>query len=141
MAGSVGATLALSLSPTANLGAFIPGIARDYQTTVSATVTSTAGDAALTVADPNLTATGRLANGTFTLAQAVQARAVNTANPSTVFAPITGTNTPLTLLSYAGPVSSDQVTIGLRQSIGANESLRTGSYTKTLTFTLSTTNP
>jgi len=33
------------------------------------------------------------------------------------------------------------VTIGLRQQILANESLRTGIYSKTLTFTLSTTTP
>jgi hypothetical protein len=58
-----------------------------------------------------------------------------------VFAPITGTNTPLTLLTYAGPVSASQVTIGLKQTVGANESLRTGTYAKTLTFTLSTTTP
>lgn len=57
------------------------------------------------------------------------------------FAPITGTNTPLTLLTYAGPVTGSQVTIGLKQTIGANESLRTGPYTKPLTFTLSTTTP
>ena len=46
-----------------------------------------------------------------------------------------------TLLSYAAPVSADQVTIGIRQSIVANEALRTGSYSKTLTVTLSTTTP
>ena len=33
------------------------------------------------------------------------------------------------------------MTIGLRQSIGANDPLRTGTYSKTLTFTLSTTTP
>ena len=32
------------------------------------------------------------------------------------FAPITGTNTPLTLLTYAAPVSADPVTIGLKQT-------------------------
>ena len=69
---------------------------------MAATVTSSAGDATLTVADPSATATGRLVNGTFTLAQPVMARA----NPQGVFAPITGTNTPLTLLTYAGPVSA-----------------------------------
>ena len=39
------------------------------------------------------------------------------------------------------PVSNDQVTIGLRQAIAANEPLRTGTYSKALTFTLSTTTP
>jgi hypothetical protein len=33
------------------------------------------------------------------------------------------------------------VAINLSQHIGANEALRTGSYSKTLTFTLSTTQP
>ena len=33
------------------------------------------------------------------------------------------------------------MTIGFKQSIGANDALRTGTYGKTLTFTLSTTSP
>jgi hypothetical protein len=33
------------------------------------------------------------------------------------------------------------VTIGFKQSIAANDPLRTGTYSKTLTFTLSRTNP
>ena len=47
--------------------AFVPGVAREYTTSTTATVTSTAGDATLTVADP-----GRLTNGAFTLAQPLQ---------------------------------------------------------------------
>ena len=43
--------------------------------------------------------------------------------------------------TYAAPVSNDNVTIDFKQSIAANEPLRTGTYAKTLTFTLSTTNP
>jgi hypothetical protein len=135
-AGSVPATLWFDLGPTANLGAFLPGIGRDYEATVGATVTSTAGDATLTVADPSPNATGRLVNGTYSLAQPLMARANQGA-----FAPITGTNTLLTLLTYAAPVSANPATIGLKQTIGANESLRRGAYTKTLTFTLSTTTP
>jgi hypothetical protein len=38
-------------------------------------------------------------------------------------------------------VSNDAVTIEFQQAIGADDPLRTGSYTKTLTYTLSTTNP
>jgi hypothetical protein len=137
--GSVTPTLALTLSPAATLGPFIPGIAREYETSVAATVTSSAGDAALSVSDPNATAPGRLVNGAFALTAPVQAKATNTANPSTVFAPVSAT--PLTLLTYSGPASLDQVTIGIKQAIGANEGLRTGTYAKTLTFTLSTTTP
>ena len=45
------------------------------------------------------------------------------------------------ILNYAGPVSNDTVTLGFKQSIAANEPLRTGSYSKTITYTLSTTTP
>ena len=38
-------------------------------------------------------------------------------------------------------MSNDVVPIGFKQAIGANDPLRTGTYSKTLTFTLSTTNP
>ena len=100
---------------------------------------STAGDAALSVADPSSFATGHLVNGTFSLPQALQVRATNTANPNTVFAPL-GTG-PLGLLTWTGPASNDAVTIGFRQVIAANDALRTGTYSKTLTFTLSTTTP
>ena len=93
---------------------------------------STAGDAALSVADP--AGTGKLVNGAFTLPQALQVRA-NTA----AFQPL-GAN-PLTLLTYSGPVSNDVVTLAFKQVIGANDALRTGTYAKTLTFTLSTTSP
>ena len=48
---------------------------------------------------------------------------------------------PSTLLTYGGPVSHDPVTVSFKQTIGANDALRTGAYSKTLTFTLSTTTP
>jgi hypothetical protein len=43
--------------------------------------------------------------------------------------------------AWSGPVSNANVAIGFKQTIGANEPLRTGAYSKTLTFTLSTTAP
>jgi hypothetical protein len=43
--------------------------------------------------------------------------------------------------SWAGPTSNEGVTVTFKQAIGANDALRTGSYSKTLTFTLSTTTP
>ena len=49
--------------------------------------------------------------------------------------------TRLSLLTYPAPVSNAAVTPGFEQAIGANEPLRTGTYSKTLTFTLSTTSP
>ena len=50
-------------------------MAKDYTATTTATVISTAGDAALSVADPSSTATGRLVNGAFVLPQTLQAGA------------------------------------------------------------------
>jgi cytochrome c len=140
---SVGAdvplVLALSLGGPAKLGALIPGVAGEYTASVPAMVTSTAGDAALTVADPDPTNPGRLINGTYAVASPIQVKATNTANPSTAFAPV-GTN-PVTLLSWPRSISSDAVTIAFKQVVDANETLRAGNYGKTLTFTLSTTTP
>ncbi len=131
--GTVAATLSLALGAGAGLGAFTPGVARDYEASTSATVISTAGDATLSVADPSATAPGRLTNGAFSLTQPVQAAV------SGAFAPVSGV--PLTLHSYAGPASNDPLTIRFKQPIGAAEPLRTGNYSKTLTFTLATTTP
>ena len=50
--GSVPATLALALGGSAGFGAFTPGVGKDYEASATATVISTAGDAALSVADP-----------------------------------------------------------------------------------------
>ncbi len=132
--GSVPATLALSLGAPASFGALAPGVARDYAASTTANVISTAGDAALTVADPAANAPGHLVNGAFALSQPVQARV-----GAGAFVPVGGA--PATLLGYGGPVSNDPLTIDLRQSIGAGEPLRTGAYTKALVFTLSTTTP
>jgi hypothetical protein len=113
--GTVPATLSLSLGTAAPFAAFQPGADRTYTTSTTATVTSTAGDATLT------TDGGRLSNGAFTLSE-----------------PLAVTFSKST---WSGPVSNDAVTIGFQQHIGANEPLRTGTYSKTLTFTLSTTTP
>ena len=135
--GTVPATLALTLGAPGAFGAFVPGLDRSYDASTTATVTSTAGDATLSVTDPSATATGRLVNGSFALGEQLQVRANTNA-----FAPLSATaGSPLALLSYSGPVSNDSVTLGFRQHIGASQALRTGSYSKTLTFTLSTTTP
>jgi hypothetical protein len=134
--GSVPATLSLALGAPPSFGRFQVGVAQTYTAAGTATVTSSAGDAALTVADPSNFATGRLLNGQFALTQPLQVRAGTGA-----FAPLGGLASPTALLAYGGPVSSSPVALEFRQSIGANEALRTGAYTKTLTFTLSTTTP
>jgi hypothetical protein len=138
--GNVPATLSLTVG-SANLGAFTPGLAKLYSTTTDANVVSTAGEATLSVADPSSTATGHLVNGAFSLPSALQARARNAANPGTTYANVGGSASPTTLLTYAGPVSNDAVSLDFQQAIGSSDALRTGTYSKTLTFTLSTTTP
>src|SRR5262249_2095746 len=65
--GTVPAPLPLPRGPAASFGAFPPGVAHPYDATTTANVVSTAGDAALSVADPSSTATGHLVNGSFSL--------------------------------------------------------------------------
>jgi sugar phosphate isomerase/epimerase len=141
--GNVPSTLALSI-PTqpGSFGTFQPTVAKSYETAVSATVTSTAGDATLAVSDPSTSFPGHLVNGAFALPSPLNARAGNAANAANAFVPLAeATGTPTNLLSYTGPTNGDLVTIGFRQAIGAGDVLRTGNYSKTLTFTLSTTAP
>ena len=113
--GTVPPTLALTVGP-ASFGAFVPGVAREYTAVSAANVVSSAGNAALTVSEP-----GKLANGSRTLEQPLRVEIAPAA--------------------WDGPVSNAPATITFKQSIGAGEPLRTGSYSKSLTFTLSTTNP
>ena len=131
--GSVAPTLAVGLAGTTSLGSFTPSVARDYAANLTATVTSTAGAATLTVADANATQTGKLVNGTHALAQPLQVRTGTAA-----FAPLTA---PAALLSLTEPVSGEPVPVEFKQSIGERDPLRTGRYSKTLTFTLSSTMP
>jgi hypothetical protein len=140
--GDVPATLSLSLSGTTpSFGAFAPGVDKTYDASGNATVTSTAGDALLSVADPSDNATGHLVNGEFSLPDPLTARARNAANQGTAFNNVGSASSPLNLLTWSGPVSNDEVSLDFRQHIGSSDALRTGTYSKTLTFTLSTTNP
>ncbi|WP_028064282.1 Ig-like domain-containing protein [Solirubrobacter soli] len=137
--GAVPATLALTVGAPASFGAFTPGIAKTYTATTTANVVSTAGDAVLSVVDPSATAPGHLVNGAFVLPSALQARARNAANTGTAFNTVSGS--PLNLLAWSAPISNDAVTLEFAQPVAANDALRTGTYAKTLTFTLSTTTP
>ena len=132
--GTVPATLSLTLGAPAAFGAFTPGLAHDYFASSSATVLSTAGDATLSVADPSATNAGHLVNGAFALPQALQAKSGGGA-----YAPVG--SAPLALKSWAAPTSNEPVPVDFKQSIAANDPLRTGTYAKTLTFALSTTSP
>ncbi len=139
--GTVPATLSLTLGTPAAFGAFTPGVMRTYEASTSANVISTAGDALLSVADPSSTHTGHLVNGAFFLPQPLQARARNAANTGTAYNNVGSSASPLNLLTWGGPVSNDAVTLGFSQLVNATDALRTGSYSKTLTYTLSTTAP
>ena len=143
--GSVGATVPATLSLTmgtpAGFGAFTPGVAKDYTAQTTATVISTAGDALLSVADPSGTATGHLVNGAFSLPSALQAKASSAGGAGGSFTDVGGSSAPTPLLTYAGPISNDAATLAFQQHISAGDALRTGTYNKTLTFTLSTTTP
>jgi predicted deacylase len=114
--GTVPATLSLTLGAPASFGPFTPGVEKDYTASTPATVISSAGDATLSVSDP-----GHLMNGAFALPSALEV----TFSKST----------------WTAPVANEEVTIAFKQHIGASDPLRTGSYSKTLTFTLSTTTP
>ena len=114
--GTVPATLSLTLGAAASFGAFTPGVERTYTAGTIADVTSTAGDAALSVSEP-----GRLTNGAFSLPEPLQVQ--------------------LSKSTWDGPASHDSVAVGFSQRIGADDALRTGTYSTSLTFTLSTQTP
>ena len=78
------------------------------------------------MADPSTTHPGHLINGAFFLPQPLK---------------VAGSPLPATVKTWPQPVSNDAVTIPFTQSIAATDALRTGAYSKTLTFTLSTTTP
>jgi carboxypeptidase T len=141
VSGTVPATLALTLGAPAAFGAFTPGVAKDYDASTTANVISSAGDAALSVADPSATATGHLVNGAFALPQPLRAAATSPTATGGAPTAVGGSSSPTPLLAWAGPVSNDPVAVAFKQAIGAGDALRTGTYSKTLTFTLSTTNP
>jgi amidase len=114
--GTVPATLSLTLGAPASFGAFTPGVAKEYTAASTATVLSTAGDATLTVSEP-----GFMTNGAFSLAEPLRVS--------------------FSKASWTAPVTNDVVDIAFNQLIKASDPLRTGSYSKSLTFTLSTTTP
>ena len=68
-----------------------------------------------------------------------QARASSPGGTASSYAPLA--SGPVTVLTYSGPISNDPVAVAFQQHIGATDALRTGTYSKTLTFTLSTTTP
>jgi aldose 1-epimerase len=141
VSATVPATLALTLGTPAAFGAFTPGATQTYESSTTANVISTAGDATLSIADPSSVANGHLVNGAFSLPEPLQTRARNAANTGTTYANVGSSASPQTLLTWSGPVSNDLVTLNFSQLIKATDPLLTGTDSKTLTFTLSTTTP
>ena len=74
------------------------------------------GDATLSVSDP-----GHLTNGAFSLAEPLRVELAKSA--------------------WTAPTSNEKVGLTFKQLVKQTDPLRTGSYSRTLTFTLSTTNP
>ena len=128
--GTVAPTLALTMAAPRRFDAFTPGIAKDYVASTTATVISTAGDARDLGRRPEC----------HQYRQARQ-RVVRAGPDAAGRHGRRVRGDPATVKTYSGPTSNEVVTIGFKQSIGVNEPLRTGMYGKTLTFTLSTTNP
>ena len=114
--GTVAATLSLTLAGTPTFGAFTPGVTKEYTAAAKATVVSTAADATLTVSDP-----GHLANGAFSLPEPLRVELSKTA--------------------WSAPTANEEVDVAFKQLVKATDALRTGAYTRSLTFTLATTTP
>ena len=112
--------LSLQLSTTAvDLGTFVPGVTRAYTGALTATTT---GNGTLTVADSGASP-GYLVSGTTALARPLEVR-----NTSGAFTPL-------------GAAVTIPKSVEFRQRVEADDVLRPGAYTKTLTFTLAPTTP
>jgi hypothetical protein len=142
-AGNVVTTLGLALGTApAQFGTFTPGVAQEYLATAAPRITSTAGNATLSVHDPGTTFVGRLVNGTVALTNPVQVFSTGGSGATALAGgPVTGAATPVQVASWAAPATNAAVNLLFRQNITATETLRSGAYSKTLTFTLSTTAP
>jgi hypothetical protein len=113
--GTVPATLSLTLGAPASFGAFTPGITKEYTASTEATVLSTAGDATLSATAGNLT------NGAYSLPEPLRVEFSKSV--------------------WTAPTTNEKVDVAFKQLVKSTDPLRTGSYSKTVTFTLSTTQP
>jgi PKD repeat protein len=141
VAANVPLVLSLTLGQPATFGAFQPAVARDYTASTTANVLATSGNAELSVSDPSSTATGHLVNADYSLPSALQVRAVSAKGGGGPLAAVGGATAPTQLLSYPGAANDSAVTVEFKQHVDVTDALRAGRYSKTLTFTLSTTTP
>jgi type 1 glutamine amidotransferase len=141
VSASVPTVLSLLLGDSPSFADFQPSIDRDYTASTTAKVLASSGAALLTVSDAVTATAGKLVNGDYTLPSGLQARALSAKGTGSGFAPVRGTANPTPLLNYTGAVNDSAVTLEFLQHIGVSDALRAGRYSKTLTFTLSTTTP
>ena len=111
--------LGLTLAPTTSLGAFTPGVTKDYTATTTARVTATTGDAALSVADrsdsnPDAWSTARRRCRGRWRSASVLARSPRRRGA------------PVLLKSWTAPTSIEQVPLTIKQSIVDTDPLRAG---------------
>jgi hypothetical protein len=124
-----------------NLGEFLPGVEADYHNTCTLTVTATGEENTLTASDESATHTGHLVQGAYYLADALETKAKDTEGLGGVGGSLASLTGPVTLLTYATPVSADNVEVEFNQPIGKHDPLHTGKYAKTITLTLTQTKP
>jgi hypothetical protein len=136
--GSVGNALSLTLNATStSLGTFVPGVAANYDASVTGTATST-GPSVLSVRDSGANP-GFLLNGTTPLGSALKVCATAGASPTCSYSSLSAASQQL--LAFGSSTAAAPLTVGLRQSIGAGDALTAGTYGKSLTFTLSAGTP
>ena len=114
---------------------------KDYTAGTTANVISTAGDATLSVADPSPTNTGQLVNGTFSCRRRCRRRRPASAAPAAAGGAGRRLGRADDAADLQRPGLQRRGDVTFKQTIGANDALRTGAYSKTLTFTLSTDEP
>ena len=130
------------------LGPFKPAKTEKYNGTCVLKATSTAAESKLVAEDPSATDKGHLVQvyekgkvkETYFLPEALETNAANSPQGGTGSA-LTSLVTPVTLLTYAKPFAEDEATVTFNQKIGLHDHLHTGTYQKTITLTLSTTEP
>ncbi len=140
-------TLTSVCSPVV-LGPFKPAKTEAYSNTCSLKATSTAAESKLVAEDPSATDKGHLVQvyekgkvkETYFLPDALETSAANTSQGG-IGGALASLEAPVTLLTYAKPFAEDEVSVTFNQKIGLHDHLHTGTYSKTITLTLSTTEP
>ena len=140
ISGNVGTVLSLTLGSSASFGSFTPAFGRNYDAATSANVVSTAANAALR-GDPDTAQPGQAGQRRVRAVPAAAGPCEQRRDTSSALRRSAAAGARR-LMSYTSPTAgADGVTVGFRQAILSNEVLRAGTYGKTLTFTVSTTEP